>query len=121
MSETIEEALATVPPEWSWSIGEMRGLPVERRYRCFLSNHDTADGIADGNLVEDAASPVQAINAAVAKAHRHWRWSHIPDEQMSDLWRTAWTIEDRRHIQREIVRRGLPEPELRAPHGRVRG
>jgi hypothetical protein len=71
-SEAVERALLTIPPGWSWSLGQMMGLPPEERYRCFLSDHNTPDGRAEIHCHHDGATPVAAIVGAVEKVHRLW-------------------------------------------------
>lgn len=65
---TIEQALEKRPEGWSWSLGEMVGLPAHLRYRCFLSDHNTSDGKAVQHVCVERASPVEAIEAAIAEA-----------------------------------------------------
>jgi hypothetical protein len=68
----IEAAIATIPPGWSWSIGQMMGLPEERRYRCFLSDHNSTDKIARVHCDHDDVTPVAAILGAVEQVYRLW-------------------------------------------------
>lgn len=71
-SAGIDAALLTIPVGWSWSLGQMMGLPPERRYRCFLSDHKTPDGKATVHCDHDAGSPIAAIVGAVAQVYRLW-------------------------------------------------
>lgn len=69
---TIEEALAQIPPQWCWGLGEMRGLPEDSRYRCSLGDFSNPDPMKTRWLHRDAATPIEAIALAIAAGHRHW-------------------------------------------------
>jgi hypothetical protein len=62
-------------PGWIWSLGEMRGQSEQRRYRAFLSNHNTPDGVSrqhiDANLPTPALALLSALLTALSKESEH--------------------------------------------------
>lgn len=62
---SVDAALKLLPPGWSWSAGELRGIA---RYCAFLNDHNTPDGIAVRNLYFEAAGPALALCAAALRA-----------------------------------------------------
>lgn len=55
-------------PGWSWSLGQMRGRPERYRYRGFLSDHNTSDGIAVRYIEAECPTPARALLAACLRA-----------------------------------------------------
>lgn len=60
-----DAALMLVPEGWSWSIGEMRGIG---KFRGWLNDHNTPDGIAVRSVDADAETAALALAAAALRA-----------------------------------------------------
>lgn len=66
---SIDAAMTLVPGGWAFSLGEMMGLPLERRWRCHLRNHNEPYNPATCAWVDkDCATPALAICAASLRA-----------------------------------------------------
>ena len=62
---SIDAALMLVPEGWSWSLGEQRGVG---KFRGWLNDHNTPDGLAVRHVDADAATPALALCAAALRA-----------------------------------------------------
>jgi hypothetical protein len=69
-AEAWESAARMLVPEgWSFSLGEMMGLPANRRWRCHLRDHNEPFNPATCKWVDaDLATPALAIVSAALKA-----------------------------------------------------
>ena len=62
---SLDAARTLVPDGWSWSLGEMRGIS---KWRGWMNDHNTPDGLAVVHVDADAATPALALCAAALKA-----------------------------------------------------
>jgi hypothetical protein len=65
----VDAARLLVPVGWSFSLGEMMGLPLEYRWRCHLRDHREPYNPATGAWVDrDCRTPALAVCAAAMAA-----------------------------------------------------
>ena len=62
---SLDAALTLVPEGWSWSLGEMRGIG---KFRGWLNDHNTPDGLAVRHIDADATTPALALCIAALRA-----------------------------------------------------
>lgn len=66
---SLDAAMTLVPDGWSFSLGEMMGLPLERRWRCHLRDHNEPYNPSTCKWVDrDCQTPALAICAAALRA-----------------------------------------------------
>lgn len=66
---SLDAAMTLVPKGWAFSLGEMMGLPIERRWRCHLRDHNEPYNPATCAWVDkDLSTPALAICAAALRA-----------------------------------------------------
>lgn len=66
---SLDAAVTLVPSGWAFSLGSLMGLPLERRWRCHLRDHNEPYNPATCSWIDsDLTTPALAICAAALRA-----------------------------------------------------